>query len=294
MFARIQSPLVGLALLLCLLLSVTACSRVGIAYNSADFFIKGYAKDYLELSQTQIAAWEPTLRAALARHRSEELPYLAGYLEQVHQASREGFDQRNTRCLITQMQALYRRQAEFAVTLAAPLLADLAPDQIRALQARFAQQDTEDRAELAERAGPDEQERRARRYTQGIEDWTGPLRPAQRAIITDVTARVPQTQERLLDYRVHQRARLIALLDAGADVARIQSFLTMWLVDFQDLPAELARGGQLLEARISELLIRLGASLDERQHARLQQRLESLRDDLIQLQSAPRSAVLDC
>jgi hypothetical protein len=283
-----------IVILIAAVLSLAGCSRVGIAYNTADFVVKGYAKDYLDLERIQLARWEPVLSAELARHREEELPLLAAYFDQVLKASRLGFDERNMSCLTKELQALYRRQAGSAVTLATPLLIELTPAQIQRLNQRFRDQAAEDLAELRGRSSAQEKTRRARRYVKSIEDWTGPLDVGQKAIVAEVTARMPETQSSLIEYRSRKRDQLIALLEAEAGEQAIKTFMIEWIVDFRDLPPELERGGQELGERIGELFIRLGASLDERQRDRLDNRLRKLRDDLMKLQAEPKMAPLTC
>jgi hypothetical protein len=282
------------AMLVAAVLSLAGCSRVGIAYNTADLLVKGYAKDYLELERTQLARWEPILGMELTRHRNEELPHLAAYFDEVLKASRFGFNERNMSCLTKELQALYRRQARSAVTLATPLLVELTPAQIQRLNQRFRDQAAEDLAELTGRSSAQEKARRARRYVKSIEDWTGPLDVGQKDIVTDVTARMPETQSSVIEYRTRKREQLIALLEASAGEQAIETFLTEWIVDFLDLPPELELGRQELSERIAELFVRLGASLDERQRDRLDNRLRKLRDDLMKLQAEPRLAPLTC
>lgn len=281
-------------LLLGAAVTIAGCSRIGVAYNTADFFIKGYAKDQLDLDRSQLASWQPMLDAALERHRQDELPYLAAYFDQLLQTSRQGFTEQNAVCAINQFRSLYQRQATMAVALAAPLLADLTPSQIRGLERRFNEEDNEDRAKLAHRDAEAHKSKRARRYVKSVEDWTGALRDDQKAIVHEITARMPETQASLVAYRSMQRQRLIAMLDAKADQAAIETFLAAWLTDFKDMPAELSRGGSELEARLAELVVRIGASLDARQREHLEKRLRSLRNDLMKLQREPRVASLSC
>ncbi|AFL72094.1 DUF6279 family lipoprotein [Thiocystis violascens] len=285
----------------CLFLILTAtltsgggCSRVSIVYNSADFFAKQYADDYLSLADDQLASWEPRLKAELARHRAEELPALAAFFDKTRLASRAGFDARNTACLIAQFRDLYRRHARVAVTLATPLLANLTPTQIDALERKFRQQAREDRQDLATRDLAWEKRKRAKRYVKAIEDWTGPLQAGQPEIVAEVTGRMPDSETALIDYRARKREELLSLLRTRADEARIQAFMTAWLVEFSDLPSSLERDGDAIGERIGELFMRLGASLDERQRERLDQRLRQLRDELLNLQNQPRLAPLDC
>jgi hypothetical protein len=286
-------------LILILILTATltiagGCSRVGILYNSADFFARQYANDYLNLADDQLASWEPRLKAELARHRAEELPTLAAFFDKMLLASRVGFDARNTACLIAQFRDLYRRHARLAVNLSAPLLAELTPSQIDALERKFRQQTREDRKDLATRDLAWETRKRAKRYVKAIEDWTGPLQADQPELVAEVTGRLPDSEAALIDYRTRKREELLSLLRTHADQARLQAFMTAWLVEFNDLPPTLERDGDAIGERIGELFMRLGASLDERQRERLDQRLRQLRDDLLNLQKQPRLAPMDC
>ncbi|EGV16920.1 DUF6279 family lipoprotein [Thiocapsa marina] len=291
---RISLPLRLAAAIVATALTLAGCSRVGIAYNTGDFLVTAYAKDYLDLEQGQLQRWEPLLDAELSRHRAEELPYLAAYFDQILAASEAGFDTRNMDCLTGQFRDIYRRQARFAVNLAAPLLAELTPAQIERLDQRFREEAAEDRAEIAGRSTAREKEKRARRYVKSIEDWTGPLSAEQRAIVAEVTGRMPDTQASLVDYRTAKREKLIALIRNKAAEPQIEQFLADWLVDFDDLPPELDQGGRELGERIDELFVNLGRTFDASQRDRLNKRLRSLRDDFMQLQKQPRMAPMTC
>ncbi|MFZ1574897.1 MAG: DUF6279 family lipoprotein [Chromatiaceae bacterium] len=280
--------------LLVAVLTLVGCSTVTIAYNQADFFVKAYAKDYLDLEPVQVAGWEPMLTRELARHRAEELPYLAAYADQVLRASRLGLDERNMTCLIASSRDLYQRQARYAVTLVTHLLAGLSPAQIKSLDQRFKEEAEEDLAELAEGGGSAARERRTRRMVDAIEDWTGPLASGQEALVAETMGRMPETRRLYLDYRGRQRRDLIALLEAKAGEARISAFLTDWLVAWREMPLALDQARGAMEVAITALFIRLAASLDQTQRDRLDRRLCDLRDDLMELQRQPRMATLSC
>jgi len=275
-----------------LVLGLCGCSQVRLAYSSADLLLTAYAESYLDLKGPQIERWEPQLQRVLTRHRREELPYLAAFFGRALQAGRAGFTPTDTACLLESARELYRRHARLAVTLAAPLLADLDSTQIHRLKSRFARDLAEDQSRLGDKKG--ELDQRARRYAKAIEEWTGPLGPDQQALVAEVTGRMPDTSEALIAYRTRKRGELVALLESGAGFDRIGDFLTSWLVDYRDLPPELEQAGALLEDRLVELVSRLGATLTGEQHRRLEKRLSGLRRDLLKLQTEPRLAHLGC
>lgn len=293
---RLPAParLLWRLLLIATLVAGSGCSQVSLVYRNADVLLQQYIDGYLDLDDAQRIRWEPHLRAALARHRTEELPALAAFFDQMQLASRTGFDAHNAACFIAHVRDLYRRHARLAVTLVAPLLAELTAAQIDRLERQFRTEMREDLADLATRDLAWEQRKRAKRYNNAIEDWTGPLHAEQSEIVAEVTGRLPDAEAALIDYRTRKREEFLGLLRQPANATEIQRFMTAWLVDLSDLPPELERAGETLGERLGELLIRLGASLDAHQHARLEQRLRQWRDDLLNLQEQPRLAPLNC
>lgn len=281
-----------IAALLMVALAVSGCSRIRLAYGSADLLLARYADSYLGLEGDQRARWEPELHRVLARHRREELPLLAAFFDRAARISEDGFKVTETTCLVESLRDIYRRHARLAVELATPLLADLGPAQVQALAERFAQDLADDQAN---RTGRDQALRdRAARYRKAIEEWTGPLAPNQRALVDQVTRRMPDTRGTALAYRTQKRAELIALLRSRVGESPIRDFLTLWLVDLQDLPPELSGAGPQLAGRLVELLNRLGETLTPEQRTRLAKRLSEVRSDLLNLQGEHRLAPLAC
>ncbi|MCF7979821.1 MAG: DUF6279 family lipoprotein [Chromatiaceae bacterium] len=104
------------------------------------FYIERYADEYLGLDGAQRRDWSPQLKAALERHRAEELPYLAAFFEQAARDARAGFTRSNVDCLLDQFETLYQRHFRLAAVSAAPLLANLSSAQIDALAKTFAEE----------------------------------------------------------------------------------------------------------------------------------------------------------
>jgi predicted house-cleaning noncanonical NTP pyrophosphatase (MazG superfamily) len=283
-----------LILLLPSLLGLGGCSAISVAYNQADFLLRVYADDYVELEPDQAARWEPLVAAELARHRAEELPYLAGFIEAMILANHQGFSASYSRCLLDQLDEVYRRQARYAVKLATPFLASLTPDQIQALDRRFQEDMAEDMAEAVEETTPAGKRERVARYLETLEDWTGPLNASQEALVSDIVDRMPQSRSAFLAYREQKRAELIALLRERPGEERIQTFLDDWLVELRGLPAPLTRARGEMRPLVMELFGRLHERLDTVQRQHLDRRLQDLRDDLLQLQRQPRLASLSC
>ncbi|MBK1619476.1 hypothetical protein CKO42_13730 [Lamprobacter modestohalophilus] len=277
-----------------LILLSTGCSSVQLAYNSADFFIECYADEYLGLDGTQRRDWSPQLKAALERHRAEELPYLAAFFEQAARDARAGFTRSNVDCLMDQFETLYQRHFRLAAASAAPLLANLSPAQIDALAKNFAEEHEEDEAEANAEDAARRARKRAERYVDNLRWWFGDLSSEQRALVRDITRRVPDTAPAWYDYRHAQREALIALLRADASATAIEQFLIQWLVDFQGLPPSLANAQPALREVFADLLLRLQPTLSNDQRERFIGRLEGLQRDFMRLQRNPTVEQMRC
>lgn len=290
----VRSRLLIAALTLLVLLAASGCSRMRVAYNAADFFILREAADYLSLERTQKAAWTPTLQATLGRHRQDELPYLATFFDQLLAGARDGFTPAGLDCLLDQFEQLYQRNFRLAAEAAAPLLAALSPAQVDGLAQTFRQEAAEDAAGVGPEATATRLRKRAERYAENLDWWMGPLDSRQRGIVREITRRMPDTGPAWYRYRDAKREALIRLLREGADEQRIAAFLTAWVVDYQDLPAELGASRVALRQGFSGLLLELQPTLSTAQRDRFISRLSGLRDDFMALQPSPRKAPAGC
>jgi len=283
-----------LLLVVVVTLLLAGCSRMRIAYNSADFFIERYADDYLSLDSAQMERWTPTLEAALARHRAQELPYLATFFDSAQRDARKGFRHADTVCLMDQFEVIYRRHFTLAADAAAPLLAELDKQQIDALERTFRKEARDDAADNDRQSVEHRLRKRAKRYEENMQWWIGDLTDAQRAIVGQVTRSIPDTAKDWYQYRDGKRRELIKLLRAGASEQRIQAFLTDWLVHYSDLPSSLRRAQPELRRGVSDLLVRLDPTLDVAQRRHFIDRLTKLRDDFMALQKHPHMVPTGC
>lgn len=281
-------------LMLALLTATAGCSRMQLAYNAADLLILREATDYLELERAQKANWTPTLDAALDRHREQELPYIATFFDSALAGAEAGFTPAGMDCLLDQFETLYQRNFRLAGAAAAPLLAALTPAQVEALGRTFRKDALEDAPEPGPEAAAARAAKRAKRYAENMEWWFGSLDARQRGIIRAVTRRMPDTGPAWYQYRDAKREQLLGLLREGAGAARIEAFLTAWVVDYQDMPADLRAARADLRRAFSDLLIELQPTLSPAQRERFINRLRTLRDDFLALQRTPRQAPAGC
>lgn len=281
-------------LMLALLVATAGCSRMQVAYNAADFFILREAADYLDLERTQKADWEPMLKAALGRHREQELPYLAAFFDSALSGAQNGFTPARLDCLLDQFETLYQRNFRLAGEAVAPLLAALTPKQVEALARTFRKDAIEDAPEPGPEAAVARASKRAERYADNLDWWFGSLDARQQGIIREVTRRMPDTGPAWYAYRDQKREQLLGLLRERAGAARIEAFLNAWVVDYQDMPADLRAARADLRRAFSDLLLQLQPTLSPAQRERFINRLRTLRDDFLALQRQPRQAPAGC
>lgn len=275
------------------LLLLSGCSSMRLAYNTADFFVGRYADDYLGLDGSQMERWSPTLDAALARHREQELPYLAAFFNSAQNEARKGFTEAGVGCLLDQFEVIYRRHFTLAAETAAPLLAGLDQRQIDALEQSFRKEAREDDPDNSPLNAVQRQRKRAKRYENNMQWWIGDLTEAQRVIVLEVTSAMPETGT-WYAYRDAKRDELIRLLRGDASAQRIERFLTDWLVEYRDMPASLRLERTELRKGFMALLVRLDASLTKGQRRKLIDRLVRLRSDFMALQRNAHMAPAGC
>lgn len=271
-------------------LIAVGCTRVQLAYNTAGLAIELYAGSYLSLDGAQLAEWRPSLTATLARHRRDELPYLAAFFDTAWREADQGLTAVSTTCLFERLDTLYDRHARMVTGLAAPLLATLTPTQLRELERRLAEEAADEAARATAERTARSARKRAERYAESAEWWIGPLTEPQRRLIGEVAAEMPASGALWSAYRRGKQAELLGLLARGADEAEVRRFLDDWLVAGLDLPPELRRAGEGIRTGLSRLFVELDATLSPDQRGYFIRRLRSLRDDFMALQAQPRLA----
>ena len=160
-------------LALALALGLAGCSSLTLAYNQLPFLGGWWIDSYLDLDSAQQARMKEQLRAWQAWHRREELPQWVALLRQAGVMLDHGtVTAEDLLALERAGRASLERCLQHAAPLAAPVLADLRPQQWAHLQKKM----EEKHAEWRERnTGRDGQDERAKRYVTTLERWLGDL-----------------------------------------------------------------------------------------------------------------------
>ena len=276
-------------LILSLLIAlVSGCSRTGFAYRHADWFIERYARQTVDVNAGQRERWKPVLQASLQQHREVVLPVVISYLDTLDRALQSRRDAAAVECLLNGALSLYERHAELAVTLSAPLLAELDTGQIEHLASYLADRQSELRERYRQ---PDPRGRhtaRVERITGRIERWTGRLSDTQQQQLDEAIRAMPDLTGQWLAYRSRQNTSLLQLLAAGANEHALQTFLFGWWVERRGQTAEMTQRRETAMSDFIDLLHTLGASLTDRQRVTLETRIADLREDLAAFRTVPQ------
>lgn len=280
-------------MLLASALLVLACSATGFVYSNADWFLKRWANDYTQPNARQLARWEPLLASQLKRHRAEELPRIIGLIDAFIAGVDGGFDQVRAACLGKGLEQLYERHVRFLAELAAPLLADLTPEQIDHLATRFAE-DNKDQPKTDESGSERRLRKRAKRFTSAAEWLVGPLEDKQIALVNEVSRRIPDTGRAWFNYQRERQAELLTLLRTDAGTARIQAQLGAWWTDFSGADPVVKEAREALTASLADLVAGIGTSLTSGQRTQMRHHLEELKKELLRQQGKAEVVALPC
>lgn len=221
-----------LAALMVLLLS--GCSSVQLAYNYAPGLIAYRMNSYLNLDETQQALLDQELAAFTAWHEETALPQYTKTLNQwaARVSSNQPFEAKE----ILGIQETVEQQLQTLGTRASqqlgPLLISLGPQQIKQLQSKLEASNKEYFSDyLKDADSPSNVKKRHARVIKRFEDWLGPLTAAQQKILTDVSdARTPIISSWDAERRLRQRALLLVLNEQrNADPAKAQEALADYL-----------------------------------------------------------------
>lgn len=269
-----------LALLLTVLGVVGGCSRAELVYDNADWLIYRWASNLFDATAEQKDAWRGRFAGLLVDHREQLLPRVVDLLGDIESAAQGGLDESALRCLVERTDALYRDHAELIVPVAVGILQELTPRQHEQLAERFSNRNAEYVDEYLDAHLDKRSELRIERYIERAETWLGSLSEAQRLVMAEAIAQMPDTAEPWLAYRRHQQQRLLDLLRTGVSERELTDFLTAWWVELEDRPPALIAAADSVRSQSVALALRIDGSLEPRQRARFINRVADLNADL--------------
>lgn len=252
----------GTWLALGMALTLAGCSSLSLAYNQLPFLGGLWIDSYLDLDSTQHARMKDKLRAWQAWHRREELPQWVALLRQAGATLDDGvMTPEEMQALERAARASAERCLQHAAPLAAPVLADLRPEQWQHMQKKVDERNAEWREK---NAGRDGQVERGQQYAKSLERWLGDIDRATRRQARAEAEGWHFDLAALSEARTNRQARTLAALRAWSrqDLAGGTAQLMQLS---QPLPAEQAYRDELMA---SALRIINGLDAHQREHVR--------------------------
>ncbi|WP_313085373.1 DUF6279 family lipoprotein [Pseudomonas sp.] len=280
----------SLLLVMAMVVALSGCSRLNLAYRNLHILIPWSLGDYLDLNREQQARFRDQLREHLAWHCRTQLPNYLDALAILERQVREGrIDEPTLRTHYRQAKAAVRTIAVAITPTAVELLQSLDDRQVRGLDQAFERDRREHGEEYLQPPPVQQINDRAERTRKRVEQWLGSTNPAQRERIR-AWARTLAGQNRYwLANRAQWQHALIDALEprhAPGFEARISTLLqdreALWTDDYR------AAFGRT-EAAAFDLVTALYANADERQRRHLAEELDALRSDLASLNCLPGS-----
>ncbi len=280
----------SLLLVMAMVVALSGCSRLNLAYRNLHILIPWSLGDYLDLNREQQARFRDQLREHLALHCRTQLPNYLDALAILERQVREGrIDEPTLRTHYRQAKAAVQTIAVAITPTAVELLQSLDDHQVRGLDQAFERDRREHEEEYLQPPLVQQINDRAERTRKRVEQWLGSTNPAQRERIR-AWARTLAGQNRYwLANRAQWQHALIDALEprhAPGFEARISTLLqdreALWTDDYR------AAFGRT-EAAAFDLVTALYANADERQRRHLAEELDALRSDLASLNCLPGS-----
>ncbi|MGM0774915.1 MAG: DUF6279 family lipoprotein [Pseudomonadota bacterium] len=201
------------------LLVLAGCSSTKLAYRYADWGIVWWVDDYIPMTSKQESRLEQDIRDLRQWHCSTELPRYSQWLTRLRSDVRGGdLDESAVAWHQGKLFSFFPPLMDRAKPAVMRLLASLSDEQVRQLSANM--EDSQKDMEEEFLADDPEQTRdaRAKRTSERVERWLGPLNERQRKTISTWSeARGEQTQIWLEGRRNWQQALLDALEERDSD-----------------------------------------------------------------------------
>ncbi len=257
-----------------LLLELTACSAVKVAYNNVDVYLLWKAQRYFALDSGQKARLRTELDSTSVWHRSEELARYASAIEALRECVGSGISETDIEWLMTSARLRYEALARHAAPGAAAVLSSLTPAQIAHFEAKLRRENDEFAAEFVDPSPEVQRRERFQRTLDLMEAWVGPLSETQRTRMERLSFELPLTGALRHADRQRRQQALIALLEQHRTPEALAPGLEAWMIEWDQgrAPEYQALAGETRRQTVA-MVVALDRSLSPAQRVRLQERL---------------------
>jgi len=276
--------LVRTAMFIALLLTLTACSRVGLAYRNLDLIIPWTLNDYLEINGQQKDWFDDRLKEHLSWHCTTQLPGYLDWLDrlktmvQTNQVTDEALQQRTR-----EAKAAIAETAREITPSAIELLQGLSNEQVADMDAAFVKDQRKRQREYLKPTLEQQIKERAERMEKRLNDWIGPINDAQRQRVMAWSNALGDQNQQWIANRAHwqnQFSEAVAQRHSPDFPKRIEQLLvnreSLWTPAYREAYNK-------TEAQARSLLVDLMANSTPAQRERLSQKIDGVKKDFSDL-----------
>ena len=195
-----------------LVFATAACGLIKVGYRNADTVGMLWIDRYLDLTSEQQNFVKPRLRELVTWHRTTQLPDYAAFAGEMQKLAERSI----TPAEVTALGKQLKQRIDVSVAHALPAIAELAlrltPDNISAMEERFA--DNDDKFRNDNSVGGEIEKQQKARYEKTldrVEEWYGRFDREQRVTIRKLSDARPLNNDILLAERQRRERELIAL-----------------------------------------------------------------------------------
>ena len=287
MNAACTTGLRSLVLAALAVLAVACSTATRVAYNNAPFAAAWVVDDWFDLHDGQREWVKDRLGRFLAWHRVSELPDYEKLLQDTAARSTTRLGEDDVRRIYREMRALYHRMLRKAIPDMADFLLQLHPEQVGHLERKFAEDNAKVMKETLKGTPQEREERRAKRYLEQFEDWTGRLSAPQRDLVRARVAAIADTTDGRMGDRRYRQSETLALLRAKTSREQMTAGLTRILIDTDSWrrPEYVAKL-QARDEQVFAMIAALDATLTAEQRGKMHRRLGNYAADVAYLMVA--------
>ena len=263
-----------------LLLLLSGCSVVSVAYNNTDMAIRWMVDDYFDFNTHQQAQFNQDLRRVHAWHRREELPKYAMLCTETARRFEAGLKSADLDWMDNAVEARREALMHYVAGDLAGVLGTMEPAQFSAMDTKFARENVKFRKEHLDGTPGALEKKRVKRSLERIEDWIGTLEPGQKERVTEMVKAFPQSAGHRYAHRATRQKMLRELLEAKLPKDRLEEGLRQWLTDWGNgRSAEHERVWAQWVKQLRQLMLELDAMLTPKQRLHLTQKLHGYAKD---------------
>ena len=255
-------------------LVLAACSVSRLAYLNAPPLALWYLGGYVNMSDGQKTFVKDRLSNAIAWHRQAELPQYQRSIETLIKKVDSKVSVADARATYTQARDFYNRSIEHLLPDFAEFLLTLDDDQIGQIEKKLAKDNKKIVSDSTKGSTDERRARRAKKYIEQFEEWTGTLSAQQREIIANGSRGMADfTEERLGDRRYRQ-TEIVRLIRAKPPREEVVKQLKRLLVDTESWRrAEYTKKLRDRDETLIEIVSELTATLTPEQRASVQRKM---------------------